>query len=81
MFDAVSVVFHVVFFLPAVTEAGKAGGALSQDFFREEYILNNAIGIQTHPDLLCCHHHLFLASWSHFFLFFFFVQEPAKNPM
>lgn len=28
----------------AVTEAGKAGDSLAQDFFREEYILNNAIG-------------------------------------
>lgn len=36
----------VVFFLLAVTEAGKAGDALSEDFFREEYILNNAIGIK-----------------------------------
>lgn len=31
-------------FFSAVTEAGKAGGSLAQDFFREEYILNNAIG-------------------------------------
>uniref|UniRef100_A0A3Q3XAW2 3-hydroxyisobutyryl-CoA hydrolase n=1 Tax=Mola mola TaxID=94237 RepID=A0A3Q3XAW2_MOLML len=28
----------------AVTEAGKAGESLAEDFFREEYILNNAIG-------------------------------------
>ncbi|XP_075686037.1 3-hydroxyisobutyryl-CoA hydrolase, mitochondrial [Rhinoderma darwinii] len=28
----------------AITEAGKAGGSLAQDFFKEEYILNNAIG-------------------------------------
>ncbi|CAG5865966.1 unnamed protein product [Menidia menidia] len=28
----------------AVTEAGKTGDSLAQDFFREEYILNNAIG-------------------------------------
>ncbi|XP_019624581.1 PREDICTED: 3-hydroxyisobutyryl-CoA hydrolase, mitochondrial-like isoform X2 [Branchiostoma belcheri] len=28
----------------AVTEAGKAGDRLAADFFREEYILNNAIG-------------------------------------
>ncbi|KAK5621659.1 hypothetical protein CRENBAI_022043, partial [Crenichthys baileyi] len=28
----------------AVTEAGKVGNSLAQDFFREEYILNNAIG-------------------------------------
>lgn len=28
----------------AVTEAGKVGDPLAQDFFREEYILNNAIG-------------------------------------
>uniref|UniRef100_A0A8C2ZMG1 3-hydroxyisobutyryl-CoA hydrolase n=1 Tax=Cyclopterus lumpus TaxID=8103 RepID=A0A8C2ZMG1_CYCLU len=28
----------------AVTEAGKAGDPLAEDFFREEYILNNAIG-------------------------------------
>uniref|UniRef100_A0A7N6FHN4 3-hydroxyisobutyryl-CoA hydrolase n=1 Tax=Anabas testudineus TaxID=64144 RepID=A0A7N6FHN4_ANATE len=28
----------------AVTEAGKLGDSLAQDFFREEYILNNAIG-------------------------------------
>lgn len=30
---------------PAVTEAGKAGDSLAQDFFREEYILNNTIGM------------------------------------
>ncbi|KAG7240517.1 hypothetical protein INR49_026801 [Caranx melampygus] len=29
----------------AVTEAGKVGDPLAQDFFREEYILNNAIGV------------------------------------
>nr|XP_046259748.1 3-hydroxyisobutyryl-CoA hydrolase, mitochondrial isoform X1 [Scatophagus argus] len=28
----------------AVTEAGKVGDSLAEDFFREEYILNNAIG-------------------------------------
>ncbi|KAJ7345534.1 hypothetical protein JRQ81_001484 [Phrynocephalus forsythii] len=28
----------------AVTEAGRSGNRLAQDFFREEYILNNAIG-------------------------------------
>uniref|UniRef100_A0A8D3DMY7 3-hydroxyisobutyryl-CoA hydrolase n=1 Tax=Scophthalmus maximus TaxID=52904 RepID=A0A8D3DMY7_SCOMX len=28
----------------AVTEAGKVGDSLAQDFFREEYILNDAIG-------------------------------------
>ncbi|XP_073414272.1 3-hydroxyisobutyryl-CoA hydrolase, mitochondrial isoform X3 [Dendrobates tinctorius] len=28
----------------AITEAGKTGGSLAQDFFKEEYILNNAIG-------------------------------------
>uniref|UniRef100_A0A3Q0RBX3 3-hydroxyisobutyryl-CoA hydrolase n=1 Tax=Amphilophus citrinellus TaxID=61819 RepID=A0A3Q0RBX3_AMPCI len=28
----------------AVTEAGKVGDSLAQDFFREEYILNSAIG-------------------------------------
>ncbi|XP_068602357.1 3-hydroxyisobutyryl-CoA hydrolase, mitochondrial [Brachionichthys hirsutus] len=28
----------------AVTEAGKVGDSLSEDFYREEYILNNAIG-------------------------------------
>ncbi|XP_058469389.1 3-hydroxyisobutyryl-CoA hydrolase, mitochondrial [Solea solea] len=33
----------------AVTEAGKAGDSLAQDFFREEYILNNAIGSYRKP--------------------------------
>ncbi|KAM4558668.1 3-hydroxyisobutyryl-CoA hydrolase, mitochondrial [Odontesthes bonariensis] len=33
----------------AVTEAGKAGESLAQDFFREEYILNNAIGACRKP--------------------------------
>ncbi|XP_066542789.1 3-hydroxyisobutyryl-CoA hydrolase, mitochondrial [Hoplias malabaricus] len=33
----------------AVTEAGKAGDSLAQDFFREEYILNNAIGTCKKP--------------------------------
>ncbi|XP_068184645.1 3-hydroxyisobutyryl-CoA hydrolase, mitochondrial isoform X1 [Antennarius striatus] len=32
-----------------VTEAGKVGGSLAQDFFREEYILNNAIGKYKKP--------------------------------
>lgn len=37
----------ILFFPPlsAVTEAGKVGDSLAQDFFREEYILNNAIGM------------------------------------
>lgn len=34
----------ICFVLSAVTEAGKAGDSLAEDFFREEYILNNAIG-------------------------------------
>lgn len=38
-------VFIFFFPLSAVTEAGKVGGSLAQDFFREEYILNNAIGM------------------------------------
>ncbi|XP_035250357.1 3-hydroxyisobutyryl-CoA hydrolase, mitochondrial isoform X1 [Anguilla anguilla] len=33
----------------AVTEAGKLGESLAQDFFREEYILNNAIGTYQKP--------------------------------
>uniref|UniRef100_A0A669ELJ7 3-hydroxyisobutyryl-CoA hydrolase n=1 Tax=Oreochromis niloticus TaxID=8128 RepID=A0A669ELJ7_ORENI len=33
----------------AVTEAGKVGDSLAQDFFREEYILNNAIGSYRKP--------------------------------
>lgn len=33
----------------AVTDAGKAGARLAQDFFREEYILNNAIGTCRKP--------------------------------
>ncbi|XP_061181521.1 3-hydroxyisobutyryl-CoA hydrolase, mitochondrial-like [Saccostrea echinata] len=33
----------------AVTEAGKVGDRLSQDFFREEYILNNKIGTYEIP--------------------------------
>ncbi|KAF3695143.1 3-hydroxyisobutyryl-CoA hydrolase, mitochondrial [Channa argus] len=33
----------------AVTEAGKVSGSLAQDFFREEYILNNAIGTCKKP--------------------------------
>uniref|UniRef100_A0A7N6B0A8 3-hydroxyisobutyryl-CoA hydrolase n=1 Tax=Anabas testudineus TaxID=64144 RepID=A0A7N6B0A8_ANATE len=33
----------------AVTEAGKLGDSLAQDFFREEYILNNAIGTCRKP--------------------------------
>ncbi|MGH0191053.1 UNVERIFIED_CONTAM: hypothetical protein FKN15_056525 [Acipenser sinensis] len=37
----------------AVTDAGKVGDRLSQDFFREEYILNNAIGKYTRGDGVC----------------------------
>ncbi|XP_076603043.1 3-hydroxyisobutyryl-CoA hydrolase, mitochondrial [Chaetodon auriga] len=33
----------------AVTEAGKAGDPLAEDFFRQEYILNNAIGACRKP--------------------------------
>uniref|UniRef100_A0A671UA85 3-hydroxyisobutyryl-CoA hydrolase n=1 Tax=Sparus aurata TaxID=8175 RepID=A0A671UA85_SPAAU len=33
----------------AVTEAGKVGDSLAEDFFREEYILNNAIGVCKKP--------------------------------
>lgn len=33
----------------AVTEAGKAGDSIAQDFFREEYNLNNAIGTYRKP--------------------------------
>ncbi|XP_074550272.1 3-hydroxyisobutyryl-CoA hydrolase, mitochondrial [Halichoeres trimaculatus] len=33
----------------AVTEAGKVGDSLAEDFFREEYILNNAIGTFKKP--------------------------------
>ncbi|XP_038550943.1 3-hydroxyisobutyryl-CoA hydrolase, mitochondrial-like [Micropterus salmoides] len=33
----------------AVTEAGKVGDSLAEDFFREEYILNNAIGACRKP--------------------------------
>uniref|UniRef100_A0A8C2JIR1 3-hydroxyisobutyryl-CoA hydrolase n=1 Tax=Cyprinus carpio TaxID=7962 RepID=A0A8C2JIR1_CYPCA len=33
----------------AITEAGKAGDSLTQDLFREEYILNNTIGTYQKP--------------------------------
>lgn len=33
----------------AVTDAGKVGDPLAQDFFKEEYMLNNAIGTYTKP--------------------------------
>ncbi|NXK44879.1 HIBCH protein, partial [Chauna torquata] len=33
----------------AITDAGKVGDRLAQDFFREEYILNNAIGTCKKP--------------------------------
>ncbi|KAJ8403515.1 hypothetical protein AAFF_G00352870 [Aldrovandia affinis] len=33
----------------AVTEAGKLGESLAQDFFREEYILNNTVGTFQKP--------------------------------
>ncbi|XP_066433192.1 3-hydroxyisobutyryl-CoA hydrolase, mitochondrial [Eleutherodactylus coqui] len=33
----------------AVTEDGKVGGSLARDFFREEYIVNNAIGTFRKP--------------------------------
>ncbi|XP_053129287.1 3-hydroxyisobutyryl-CoA hydrolase, mitochondrial isoform X2 [Hemicordylus capensis] len=33
----------------AITEAGKAGDRMTQDFFREEYILNNAVGTCRKP--------------------------------
>lgn len=36
-----------VFSCSEVTEAGKAGGSLAQDFFREEYTLNYTIGLSS----------------------------------
>lgn len=33
---------------PAIVEAGKAGDSLPQVLFREEYILNNTIGMSSH---------------------------------
>lgn len=41
-------------FLSAIAEAGKIGGSLPLDFFREEYILNNAIGVFYHPASYFC---------------------------
>ena len=40
-------IFHLCF-PTAVTEDGKVRGQLSKDFFKEEYILNNKIGIHIH---------------------------------
>ncbi len=34
----------ICFVLSVITEAGKVGDSLAEDFFREEYILNNAVG-------------------------------------
>ena len=39
----------ITVFVSAVTDAGKKGDRLSADFFREEYILNNAIGTLNIP--------------------------------
>ncbi|XP_066469125.1 3-hydroxyisobutyryl-CoA hydrolase, mitochondrial isoform X3 [Tiliqua scincoides] len=39
----------------AITEAGKAGDSLTQDFFREEYILNNAVGTCRKPYVALIH--------------------------
>lgn len=60
----------VVFVLPAVTEAGKAGDALSEDFFREEYILNNAIGIKISKPFLLPPSSVFYQVGLVFFSFF-----------
>lgn len=38
-----------------ITEAGKAGDSLAQDFFREEYTLNNAIGTCKKPYVALIH--------------------------
>ncbi|XP_032851144.2 3-hydroxyisobutyryl-CoA hydrolase, mitochondrial isoform X2 [Tyto alba] len=35
--------------IKAIADAGKVGGRMTQDFFREEYILNNAIGTCKKP--------------------------------
>lgn len=40
--------YGVFWFVLALTDAGKAGDSLAQDLFREEYILNNAIGKISH---------------------------------
>ncbi|XP_071452083.1 3-hydroxyisobutyryl-CoA hydrolase, mitochondrial-like [Hetaerina americana] len=39
----------------AVTEAGKKGGSLCQEFFREEYMLNNLIGTYQIPYIAFIH--------------------------
>ena len=37
-------VFYIYIKISAVTEAGKVGGQLAKDFFKEEYMLNSKIG-------------------------------------
>lgn len=44
MFDFYLLTVLFVCFLLAVTDAGKVGDPLAQDFFKEEYMLNSAIG-------------------------------------
>lgn len=50
----------ICFLLPAVTEAGKVGDPLAEDFFREEYILNNAIGKRYTFNYTCIMTHLYV---------------------
>lgn len=65
---------------PAVTEAGKAGDSLAQDFFREEYILNNTIGMFSH---FCCHFWGLMNIFKYLFIllinfFNFFIWTPFR---
>ena len=49
-FRIIAAFFHVseylvvLRYISAVTEAGKVGGQLAKDFFKEEYMLNSKIG-------------------------------------
>lgn len=65
----------------AVTEAGKVGGPLAVDFFREEYILNNAIGRLYTLYYICIITHLLsMAHYSHKVSLYTFTK-PQKNTL
>lgn len=82
--------FYLLFFpLSAVTEAGKVGDSLAQDFFREEYILNNAIGMYF---ILCMYVSIYVTCLFSFtypntlaashcsYTFYFFFQGSYRKP-
>ena len=62
--------------ISAVTEAGKVGGQLAKDFFKEEYMLNSKIGKYSQE----MHNHLVIkltSSWRDLFVCLFNITKTC----